>query len=66
MGFMCEHGRGECTGCMDCRTEPCFFCPVCGEEIEDTVFVDKDDDVIGCESCVKMKNPYEVFENEIN
>ena len=48
MGFMCVKGRGECNGCMDCKPAEHYYCPVCGEEIHETVFVNNNGDVIGC------------------
>jgi hypothetical protein len=64
MGFMCINGGIECDGCMDCKPDPHYYCPVCGEEVCEAVFVDKDGDVIGCECCAEMKSPHEVFEDE--
>ena len=64
MGFMCVKGRGECDGCMSCKPEPRYYCPVCGEEVYETVFVDNDGEVIGCENCTQIKEPHEVLENE--
>jgi hypothetical protein len=49
---------------MDCKPDPHYYCPVCGEEVCEAVFVDKDGDVIGCECCAEMKSPHEVFEDE--
>ena len=66
MGFMCEHGRGECDGCMECKPDIHYYCPVCGEEVFETVFVDNDGDIIGCENCAEIKEPHEVFDNETN
>ena len=39
-------------------------CPVCGEELDDYVFVDNFGDVIGCEKCVHVREVYEVFGDE--
>lgn len=64
MGFMCVKGRGECNGCMACRPEPHYYCPVCSKEVYETVFVANDGEVIGCENCIQIKEPYEVLENE--
>ena len=65
MAFMCvKNSTQECDGCMDCRPTPHYFCPVCGEEVYETVFVDNNDDVIGCENCAEIKEPYEVLINE--
>jgi predicted RNA-binding Zn-ribbon protein involved in translation (DUF1610 family) len=49
---------------MTCKPEVHYYCPICGEEIYETVFVNNDGEIIGCENCVETKEPYEVFENE--
>ena len=56
----------ECDGCGCCEPESHYYCPICGEKIYETVFVDNGGDVIGCENCAQIKEPYEVLENEIN
>lgn len=64
MGFRCKIGVGECDGCMACQPEPKYYCPVCGDRVYESVFVDDGGDVIGCENCVKEKEPHEVLKNE--
>jgi uncharacterized Zn finger protein len=64
MGYICIDGKKECDGCMLCKPSPHYYCPVCGEEVYETVFVDNDDTVIGCENCAHIKEPYEVLEDE--
>lgn len=64
MAMLCIKASRECDGCMDCRPDPHYYCPICGEEVYETVFVDNGGDVIGCENCVETKEPYEVLENE--
>ena len=56
--------------CTICNRTPCtalcpnntqteeIACPVCGEIMGDTAYVDKDGDILGCENCVTVKNPY--------
>ncbi len=65
MAFRCvnNHAR-ECDGCMDCKPISHYYCPVCGEEIYETVFVDGGGEVIGCEHCVETCEPHEVLESE--
>ena len=58
------HGGGECSGCMSCKEPLQYYCPICGEEVHETVFVDLDGDVVGCENCVERKDVWEVMENE--
>ena len=66
MGYICIRGNGECDGCMDCISEHHYYCPICGKEVYETVFVDNSGDVIGCENCAQIKEPYEVIEYETN
>ena len=41
MAYMCRKYRGvECDGCMDCSSDPHYYCPICGEEVLEAVFVD--------------------------
>jgi predicted amidophosphoribosyltransferase len=63
MGYMCiKNSSLECDGCMACREEKRYRCPVCGEEILEKVFVDYMGNVIGCENCAEEKDPWEFFE----
>lgn len=65
MGFPCElTGVGECNGCMKCRPEPHYYCPICRAEVYETVFVSNEGEIIGCEHCAEIKEPHEVLENE--
>ena len=63
---MCIKGGKECDGCMDCKLSPSYYCPICGKEIYETVFVDNSGEVIGCGNCAEIKEPHEVFNNEVN
>lgn len=54
----------ECDGCMDCKPDVHYYCPVCDAEVYETVFVNNDGDVIGCEHCAEIKEPHEVLGNE--
>lgn len=65
MAYCCiKNPVKECNGCMTCQPEVHYYCPICSEEIYETVFVNNDGEIIGCENCVETKEPYEVFENE--
>ncbi len=66
MGFACVNGVSECNGCMSCQseTERHYYCPICGEEFYETVFVSDGGEVIGCENCAEIKEPHEVFDDE--
>ena len=65
MAFYCiKNSTQECTGCMGCEPESHYYCPICGKEVSETVFVDISGTVIGCENCAVIKEPYEVLENE--
>lgn len=65
MAYYCvkNHVR-ECDGCMDCRSGKSVYCPVCGEEIYEKAYVNRDNDIVGCENCICEKEPYEVLEDE--
>ena len=63
MAFYCiKNSAHECDGCMACKPSQSYYCPICGKEIYETVFVDNSGDVIGCENCVDTKEPQEVFD----
>ena len=63
MSYHCTRGGGECSGCMECKGEDKeYYCPICGEPVEETVYVDANGDVIGCENCVAAKEPWEVLD----
>lgn len=36
-----------------------YFCPVCGAECE-TVYIDEDDQVVGCDCCIRAKDVYDM------
>ena len=64
MAFRCIKNISlECDGCMDCTPTPHYYCPVCGKEVFETVFLN-DGEIIGCENCVETREPYEVLDNE--
>ena len=65
MGFACIKGNRECDGCMDCQPTYHYYCPICGNEVYETVFV-SDGEVIGCENCAEIKEPHEVLKDETN
>ena len=66
MAYRCVQGYGECNGCMKCNPDPHYYCPVCGEEVYETVFVANDGTILGCDNCAQIKDPHEVLENETN
>lgn len=61
MAMICIHG-GECTGCMECQEEKEYYCPVCGEEVTERIYTSTDGEIVGCENCIIIKEPYEVME----
>ena len=67
MGYMCikDHSR-ECDGCMTCKPEDIYYCPVCGQEVYEVVYVSNDGEVIGCENCAQIKEPWEMMRDETN
>ena len=64
MAYQCTRRNKECDGCMDCKPEPHYYCPVCGEEALEAVFVDNGGTVLGCDNCAQIKEPYEVLQDE--
>ena len=65
VGYRCvKNASQECSGCMSCQPEKHYYCPICGGEVFETVFVDNNKEVIGCENCAKIKEPYEVLDDE--
>lgn len=64
MGYMCIKGNNECDGCMECRSNPKYYCPVCGEEVLEAVFVANDGDVLGCDNCAQIKDPFDMVADE--
>ena len=39
------------------------ICPICGKEC-DTVYLDNDDEVVGCEQCIGMADAYDYLYEE--
>lgn len=67
MAYMCrKYHNKECDGCGECNPDPHYYCPICGEEVYETVFVSNDGEVIGCENCAQIKEPFEMLKNEDN
>ena len=36
-----------------------YYCPMCGSECE-TVYIDEDDQIIGCDCCIRAKDVYDI------
>lgn len=65
MALVCEKNPcKECDGCMDCKEETHYYCPICDAEVYESVYVNNDGEVIGCEHCAEIKEPHEVLKNE--
>ena len=65
MAYHCvKHPSRECDGCMDCEPDIHYYCPICNMEAYETVFVNSDGEVIGCDNCVEIKEPHEVIDDE--
>ena len=65
MGYSCVKYSGqECVGCMECQPDVHYYCPLCHREVFETVFVNSNGDVIGCEHCAEIKEPHEVLDGE--
>lgn len=65
MSYMCRKGGiRECDSCGACQPDEHYYCPVCGKEAYESVFVDSGDNVIGCDRCVEIKEPHEILRGE--
>ena len=64
MAYQCTRRNKECDGCGSCQPDPHYYCPVCGEEALESVFVDNSGTVLGCDNCAQIKEPYEVLQDE--
>ena len=65
MAYPCiKYGGKECDGCGDCQANNEYYCPVCGELLDDTIYVSTEGDVVGCDSCVRTRHPSEVLNDE--
>lgn len=61
MAYNCKYGSRECDGCGRCEEDQKYFCPICGEEVYETVFVTNDGEVLGCENCAQIKEPCDIL-----
>lgn len=41
-----------------------YYCPVCGERVLEVVYVTNDGEVLGCENCGQIKEPWEMLKYE--
>ncbi len=65
MGYMCvKDSNRECDGCMTCKPEEHYICPICGQEVYEAVYVSNDGEVIGCDNCAQIKEPWEMLEED--
>lgn len=65
MSYLCvKNPRRECEGCMECKGSAHYYCPICGEEVYEIVYADKDGEILGCEHCVETHEPQEVLDDE--
>ena len=64
--YVCRYksGNQECDSCGRCGKTPSYFCPVCGEEVYETIFVTNDGEVLGCENCAQIKEPCDMIQEE--
>jgi hypothetical protein len=63
MGYRCVCGDHECDGCGYCKEGLTYICPVCGEEVRETVFVSNEGVVLGCDNCAQIKDPCDMIED---
>jgi uncharacterized OB-fold protein len=64
MAYMCKRYNKECDACGECSPSPRYYCPICGEEVYEVVYVNNEGEILGCENCAQIKEPFEVLENE--
>lgn len=65
MAYMCKkYHNKECDACGECNPDSNYYCLVCGEKVYEVVYVNNEGEVIGCENCAQIKEPYEMLENE--
>lgn len=62
MSYPCVMGNKECDGCMACKEAKEYYCPVCGEPVEEKLYVSTDGEIVGCENCINEKEPCEVLD----
>ena len=64
MGIICGENQGKiCDGCGACSEVEIYNCPVCFEEC-DTLYVNAQGDILGCDNCVSVKFASEVLYEE--
>lgn len=51
----------EETGYPDRREDKEPSCPKCGSKLIDTIYKDSDGDIVGCDMCVTLCEPWEVL-----
>ena len=61
--YVCNYksGNQDCDGCGACKESRTYYCPICGEEVYETVFVANDGEVLGCENCAQIKEPCDML-----
>ena len=65
MAYMCvKNSSRECDGCMECKDDYKYFCPICNAEVYADVYVNKEGEILGCENCVIVKDVGDVIEHE--
>lgn len=63
MAYHCKCGNRECDGCGNCKEDHTYICPICGEEVFETVFVSNDGEVLGCDNCAQIKEPCDMIDD---
>lgn len=53
----------ELTGYPDGKEPSYPTCPICHEEA-DTFYVDQDEQIIGCDNCIKIRDAWEMIEDD--
>lgn len=65
MGYRCvrNHSR-ECFACGDCQSDCEYICPECGKVAETIYTSNVNNETLGCDNCITVKDAYEVMYEE--
>ena len=65
MGYMCirNHSR-ECFACGGCQSDCEYICPECGKVAETIYTSNVNNEILGCDNCITVKDAYEVMYEE--
>ena len=65
MAYMCiKHHNRECFACGNCQDVREYECPECGKVAETLYTSNVNDEILGCDNCITVKDAYEVLYEE--